>query len=191
MRLLTIDTETTGFPNTEYSVNHPSQPEVLSLGWILSEEATPVSQGQIFIKGSKHISEGAAKCHGLNREFVNAFGVPVETGSKLVNELITQSQMVIGYNIEFDLKMLDILLGSKEGIHRAVKQKCVMQAMTPVCKIMKGNGAGFKFPKLREAYEHCFPGTPAPEYHRALDDCFSTLSIYGWLVNNKPETLVS
>jgi hypothetical protein len=60
-----------------------------------------------------------------------------------------------------------------------------MNAKTSICKLEQKNGkAGYKWPKLREAYFHCF-GEELKDAHDALVDVRATARVLKWLGENR------
>jgi hypothetical protein len=60
-----------------------------------------------------------------------------------------------------------------------------MQEMTPICQL-PGNGrfgAKFKWPKLQEAYYHCFSKN-FDDAHDSLADVTATSKVFKWLLDN-------
>lgn len=57
------------------------------------------------------------------------------------------------------------------------KLACPMKLATPICKIPKRRGGGYKWPNVQEAYEHFFGKTEYVEQHRGADDAFHEAEI--------------
>jgi len=60
---------------------------------------------------------------------------------------------------------------------------CTMKAMTGVCKL-PGMYDDYKWPKLTEAYRHCY-GKEMEGAHDALADVRGCAEVYRWLVAQK------
>lgn len=70
------------------------------------------------------------------------------------------------FNRAFDFDYLE-----DRGIRFPKKLPCPMLLSTPICKCPNANGrAGYKWPKVIEAYKYFFPESNYEELHRGADD---------------------
>jgi DNA polymerase III epsilon subunit-like protein len=112
-------------------------------------------------------------------------------------EAFDQADVLVGHNIEFDLRMVVGELMRLQSpavtnfLNYSFKTQCTMKQMTPVCKLKmqirytrKTDGEEVCFwkqksPKLSEAYKHYFGYVP-PEssLHNSLTDTILCLRVY-------------
>lgn len=183
MKLLFIDTETTGRPGLD------PDPRIVQLGAVLTHvDASRQAQLDLLIQPDGWtIPDVCRAIHGIGTERCQAFGVRMATALGLLGELIAAADLVIAaadlviaHNLPFDQAMLNLeqrranpgaadILGGR-GLF------CTMDAMTPVCKLTNYYG-DYKWPKLDEAYFHFFSQRPA-QSHSALADVESCMAIF-------------
>lgn len=73
---------------------------------------------------------------------------------------------VTAYNNAFDFGFLE-----SRGIKIPKKLPCPMKVATPICALPAKKGkAGYKWPKVEEAWQHFFPEVEYFEEHRGADD---------------------
>ena len=113
MRILVFDTETTGFPSQTLALK--DQPEICQFAGLmlqcdlskrmLSEE----KRIDVLICPAGPIPEEASAVHGITDDTVK----DAPSMSEIIDRLvlcITQSDVVVGHNIDFDKTMMDIEL---------------------------------------------------------------------------------
>lgn len=90
----------------------------------------------------------------------------LETIRQEVQEVINSyPDGVTAYNNAFDFGFLE-----DRGFHFPNKLACPMKLSTPICKIPKKRGHGFKWPNVEEAYKFFTGKTEFIEAHRGADD---------------------
>lgn len=83
-----------------------------------------------------------------------------------VQEIINSYENgVTAYNNSFDFGFLE-----DRGFHFPVKLAYPMKIATPICKLPKKRGYGFKWPNVEEAYKFFTGQTEFIEAHRGADD---------------------
>jgi DNA polymerase III epsilon subunit-like protein len=191
MKYLIFDTETTGFPKSGVDWDSPTQARVCQLAWVKTDERfreISCFKALICSDGKWMITEGAYQTHGISQHDCDKYGCGMRLVLPLFMSAIEHSDLVAAHNIMFDIRMMDIECDAfKESkiTWEGNKFFCTMQAMTPICKLENKNGrAGFKWPKLREAYFHCF-GEELKDAHDALADVRATTRILKWLNENR------
>jgi exonuclease I len=184
MKILVFDTETGGFPSTEKPHDHPCQPDLLAFaGAILDEELNVINQLSIVIQTTKPVPMSATEVNGLTEQFCNSVGFCRGSAADLLTWFSNSPERVTGFNVEFDLKMVD-LFGKQMNYAfplRSKKKLCMMDVMKSVMG---------KRPKLVDAYKHCFPNAPEPKAHAALHDVMMTVSILRWVKQNHPDKMI-
>lgn len=188
---LIYDTETSGFPNSRLSATDPAQCRMIQLAALqLDEEFKEVKQLYTLIKlpEGKLIDEGAFKAHGISEKRCNEEGRHLKDVLEELNGLLLESQYHICHNKQFDDKVLGLEFNSYHKNFWQSNSICTMETMTPICKLphLRRNsfGSAFKWPKLQEAYRHCF-GKDFEGAHDALSDVRATAEIFRWLCTKK------
>lgn len=191
MKYLIFDTETTGFPKTGVDFNDPSQARVCQMAWVIVDERfreVSCFKSMINSFGSWFVTEGAYQVHGISQHDCDKYGLSMSVVLPLFMSAKMGVDIVAAHNIHFDKKLVDIecdALQIDKNDWEGSKYFCTMQAMTPICKLEQKNGkAGYKWPKLREAYQYCF-GEELRDAHDALVDVRATARILKWLFDNR------
>ena len=181
---LFFDTETTGFPNNKAPIDDPNQPHVVQLAVMLDGEGkkTFSAINLIINAGCGEVPEGAFKVHGISKAIYEKFGVSYITALAAFHGLVEKADILIGHNIEYDMKMLKIAyarLGKAGKFASEVASKsqfCTMQSTTNIVKIPKGGG--YKWPKLQEAYKALIDPGGFEGAHDALADVKACREIF-------------
>lgn len=185
---LIFDTETTGFPVKGQPREHPAQARLVQVGWVVLDvnfREISCFKSLIQLPSGKLIADGARAAHGINEADCHRYGIPAKPVMDVYNELWLKSKKVVAHNLNFDRQLIDIENEDTLGLDWS-DQKCVctMHLMTPVCKIEQLTRAGYKWPKLQEAYQYLFK-EEFKGAHDALSDVRATARIFQWLVENK------
>ena len=181
MKVLLVDTETTGLPlkGDEYS---PEQPYVIQLAGVLfdvqGDDIEKSINTLIIPPAGVHFHEKAVQTHGFSEEVVRANGRnPLEVYTEL-RELRKEAQVIAAYNWDFDERLIRTSSERefpefKEdpvcGIHgKDIHHHCVMkQAMTY-----------FKYPrqKLNTVYKELM-GENIQNAHDAMADAVAAMHV--------------
>lgn len=200
MNTLIFDTETTGFPDSRLAFNDPRQGHIVQLACILKDEYWRTIGSFNSLIHPTHfntIHPSAQDAHGISLDMCLNGGIDPEIALRMFNAFMFRASVVVAHNIKFDKKILDIdmMCTFKDGVNvnwDARENYCTMNEMTPICKL-PSNGK-FKWPKLQEAYIHCF-GETFTGAHDALADVNATARVYKWLLDNghvvRPTALAS
>lgn len=187
MKILIIDTESTGLFDYKKRADEEGQPRIAQLAAVLVEvnddwtERNLIADRSCLIRpdGWEMSAELAEKMgHGFTQERLLAEGVPIADALDGYIELFDQCELIAGFNVEYDLKLVRGELRRLGRPDRYAERPvfCAMRAATQVCAIPKKKGGGFKFPKLGEAVE-ILCGNPISGAHNAVDDVQSTISV--------------
>lgn len=196
--ILVFDTETTGKANFRLPADHPSQPYLVQLAAVLLEPETLVERGAfsaIIRPTCYEIPREASDIHGITTEIAGRCGFPLMAVLSSLCEMAGPVTKRIAHNLDFDdmvvasafwrakaspnpFALLDDVTGRRNGF-------CTMRAMTPVCKL-PGAYDDYKWPKLVEAYRHCY-GRDFEGAHDALSDVRACADVYRWLEKQKKE----
>ena len=193
MKILVLDTETnSGIPNFKLSADHPEQPHPCEIAALLqTEPGETIETLDTLIKPDGWLIDPETEgIHGISTEMCEELGRPV--GEVLVDliRMMDQADVVVGYSIDFDLKVIRGAcrrLGMDDR-YQTVKDKKmdVMRACKPLCKLpptyrmKKRNLRGYKLPKLKEAVEVLLK-RDHDGAHRAMIDCRATADLYWYL----------
>lgn len=184
-----FDTETTGFINYKLDLRHESQPRIVQLASILTDEyGSILDQMNCIIKPDGWTIDeagGAFGVHGITNERANADGVPMQEALHRFNAMKKICTHRAGYNLTYDKQMLarEALAYYIPHDSGALGSIDVMQMARPVCNMAptdKMMAAGFKAsknPKLQEAYQLII-GKPLEKAHDAMADVKATMEVY-------------
>jgi len=174
---LVFDTETTGFPRKDLPVSHPDQARVIQIAALLLDEnfkERACFHTLIKPDGWK-ISPGAQAVHGITLEDCQTYGITIERALRVFDSLYQNASTIVAHNVKFDKQMISL-----EGIEFVGQiEFCTMEMMTDICKLPSARG-GFKWPKLKEAYQHAFQ-EELQDAHDALADCRACVRLFKWL----------
>jgi DNA polymerase-3 subunit epsilon len=182
MRVLCYDTETTGLWNFKQGVGHPDQPDMVQLAAILFDSETCVEYGSINIVviPEKPVEPKAAELHGVTPEVIERYGVSRRYAIAAFDGLARNADMRMGHNESFDSKVLEHAYTLSNIPYRpAIKTFCTMHGTTNLCKLPHANGrAGYKWPKLIEAYCALVDPEGFEGAHDALADVRASMALF-------------
>jgi DNA polymerase-3 subunit alpha len=179
---LVFDTETTGKYDFKSLPSSPAQPEVLQLCAKLALDGKIVSSVNVFVDGEKEVEEQAYEVHRIDRNLTRAVGISRRRMVTLFQSMAEKADVLVGHNVEFDIKMLTSSM-VKEGGNAHIFQKkasfCTMRRGTDVCKIPSPTRPGtFKWPTLAEAYAILVDPRGFSNAHDAEADVNATHEVY-------------
>lgn len=151
---LFLDTETTGFPNPNLGPRDPKQGRVCQLAFILTDENNRniAEFCSLIAPDGWAIQMGAQNIHGLTDELCAKYGVKSRTAFQLFQRLADKADIVVAHNLDFDMRMFEMEAAAHDLAMPIFKERyCTMKAATPLCKLPKKQGSGYKWPKLSEA----------------------------------------
>lgn len=178
-----FDTETTGLPLWRDPSDHPQQPHIVQLAYlVLRPDGTEVAAVDRIVKPDGWtIPEEVAAIHGITTEKAQDLGRPAR---EVMDEYLAHHGVIaqrVAHNVSFDDRLLRIALlrhGLTKQDIQAIEDRpkfCTMQAASGIMKMpptAKMAAAGFtkpKPPKLAEAIQHFF-GEGLPGAHDAMVD---------------------
>lgn len=204
MRVLVFDTETTGLPQSKIISPDTLKlwPHIVQFSYVIydTDANDIVVSSDDIVKVGKDvvISDGSIELHGITKEISQNKG-------KNINELIDvfcnhlkSVDVLVGHNIEFDIKMLKVELlrfiySNTISDEKSIKYKnnlydlsnfeniyCTMQKSIDLCGIKKQDKFGKeynKYPKLIELHQKLFNTSP-DNLHNAFNDILITLRCY-------------
>ena len=169
MNYLYFDTETNGFtrkPGTPLS----QCPHIVQLAALLTDsDGSEISCMDALIQPDGWtVPDSAVAVHGITTAKAVAWGRPLWAVMRCFMNLHAAADVLVGHNIQFDLKMVGYEL-ARLGLPMPGKRACcTMEAATGICELA-GNGRNYKFPKLIEVHRHFF-GEGFSGAHGALAD---------------------
>jgi DNA polymerase-3 subunit epsilon len=191
MKVLALDTETSGLPRFDIPAEDPSQPRICSLGYVLFDpeaEDADLACYDLVKPDGWQIPPVVTRVHGLTVERLAKEGRPIHD---VLNNFMVAWELcdrITGYNLAFDLKMLrgELRRDGRPDRHADKPEICCMQASAPLCRIAPTDrmlAAGYrrsKMPKLAEAYQLLL-GKPYIGAHNALTDAQAVVELYRWM----------
>jgi DNA polymerase III epsilon subunit-like protein len=188
MHVLVFDTETTGLPDFSKPADDPCQPRMIQLAAQLYDadrELVGVAHHLVRPDGWEMPAELAEKMgHGLTQNRLLADGVPVAKALEAWAPLHDRADVLVGFGVDFDLKILrgELRRAGMEDRYGAVAKCCVMRACRSLCEIPMPSGRnGFKLPKLTEAVAILLK-RDLTDAHNAMADCAATADLFYYLV---------
>lgn len=182
---LFIDTETTGLTRFDLPESDSRQPRLVQVGALLCEDWGQIREcySAIVQPEGYEIPEEVSKIHGITTEIAKERGRPLFIILSAIERLFLDADLIVAHNVRFDMPVVMAefarVYSTVENVVNMFEQTryCTMLQSTPVCKIPNKGRAGFKWPKLGEAYMHFF-GEVFHNAHDALTDVMACKRIY-------------
>lgn len=187
-----FDTETTGLYGTRDFHRLEGKPAVMSYAHVLvDDDWNEVEEYHELVQIPEEVTihPKAFEAHGICRADCREKGLPLSQVFGAFISAVARSRMVVGYNVQYDLDMMEISYWriqeqTNGGLDKMELPQPVdlMRYSTPICQLPSTNGfRGFKWPKLSEAlkiicdYEHVGA-------HNALADTKGCIRLHKKLV---------
>lgn len=138
--ILYFDTETSGL--------HPGQ--ICQLSYIMQSKKETIAKNFFFTVDN--VEYGAYMVHGFSLEilFKLSKGKRFSYFIKEIETDFKNADLVVSHNTAFDFMFMRAEY-ERLGLDFIVKAEfCSMKKMTPVCKLNRSSGVGYKYPKLSE-----------------------------------------
>ena len=194
MKYLIFDTETNGLPKYKemHSTNphwYKEWPHIVQISWLLfdSERNKIINVTDYVAKLPQgvDIPESASNIHGITKEMSEEKGTDIQKIMYEFNIMLKHTDVIVGHNIEFDLKMIRALFLKNGAIDPFVLNKhidvyCTMKKGIDICKIEAVSKYGkryYKWPKLIELHKKLF-NTEPNDLHNSLTDIYVTLRCF-------------
>jgi DNA polymerase III subunit epsilon len=185
--LLFFDTETTGFTKEHLPVSHPSQPHLVQLAALLTEDDGRMrSTLNVIVKPNGYeIPEDASRVHGITTEIAHRCGIPLALAVTTFSQLLMNAAKRIAHNNTFDDLVMTVA-GQRSGIQELetfLNQQpvyCTMRAATPILKIPSPkarHAQDYKWPNLGQCFQH-FTGKALDGAHNAIVDVRACRAVY-------------
>jgi DNA polymerase III epsilon subunit-like protein len=193
MKLLIIDTETTGLPKYKNSSIYKTDewPYIIQLSWILwdIENNNFINHENDYIKINNNIiiEDGSFKTHGISRNYLNKYGIRLTESLNKLEKAMKECNLIVGHNISFDKRIIIV-----ECIRRNIKFNwknvfCTMKNSVELCQIEKKNSNNeiyYKYPTLNELHYYLFNTNPT-NLHDAFVDIIICLRCYCKMLYDK------
>ncbi len=188
MRLLVLDTETTGLPlKKKASIYEKEQwPYVIQLSYILFNTETNKIE-ETFDKIIKldeniEITEKSISMHKITKELSQSNGIDICYALQKLNSILSKTDMLIGHNISFDKQILIVenIRNKMVSNFPKVKTFCTMKNYKDFCAIIQKREDGstyMKYPTLCELHEKLFDTQP-DNLHNSYIDVLICLKCY-------------
>lgn len=171
MTYLFFDTETTGLPNKRSDITDVSQPHVIQLAAMMTDEVgKELSSIRLIVRMPQKtdtIPEAASAVHGISTEMTQRYGVRPLAAAIMFHDMMVCSKTIVAHNLQFDVSLMKILYARLERpqwfVERA--QVCTMRQAAPIVNLPPTErmlAAGFnkpKAPSLAECYKYFFNET--------------------------------
>lgn len=182
--ILFFDTETTGLPNFRAPMSDDSQPHLVQLACLLTEDdGTERASLSLIVNPGVPIPAGASAVHGITDLIADRAGVSTGTATAMWNRFAERADLIVAHNIRFDMAVMEAAwhrtvpsgLQHMDRLHGARARFCTLDAASPIVNLPpteKMVAAGFnkpKPPKLEECIKHFF-GEALDGAHDALVD---------------------
>ena len=190
MKVLVVDTETTGLPY--YLDGKRKYPSIVQWSFVVfdMETETVLREHDYIIKALDPIPPETTAIHGITEEMSQS-GFDFRDVYPTYIECVEISNVIIGHNIDFDMNVM------KHQCSRLYLEFqhpneifCTAKSSTNICCIERigKRGKYFKYPKLIELYEFLFNETPTG-LHNSMKDVWVCLRCYCQLKQKNIEFL--
>ena len=191
MKILILDSETTGLPEKNISLLATAQwPYIVQLSYILFDTDTnkmiQLSDNIIKLENNIDIPIEASNIHHITKDISLKLGNSIKNILLELNNILLETDLIIGHNLIFDINMLKVEflknnLSNNFIINNiSIPLFCTMKNGRNICNIKKKSRNGsfyIKNPKLIELYNYFFNDTPK-NLHNSLNDILITLRCY-------------
>lgn len=193
---LFFDTETTGQPIYQAPQSDRSQPHIVQLAALLTEDdGTERSSFSLIVRPPEGVAipDGAAAVHGITAELANRSGVSIVTALSMLARLagVAERPVLVAHNLKFDRWLIECGIarnGLSLDVFTGAETFCTMEASAPIVALPPTDrmvAAGFdkpKPPKLEEAYRF-FAGRDLENAHDAMGDVRGCRDVFFALKN--------
>lgn len=190
MSIIFYDTETTGLPDWKAPSESETQPHLVQLAAIVTEDdGKVITEIDLIIKpdGWK-IPDEVIAIHGITNEKALEVGLSEEDAVKQFFSL-WNGQKRVSHNRTFDQRIMRIAAKRymddifPEIWAETEEHDCTMLMAKPIMQMLPKGKYGFKQPKLSEAYLF-FTGKELEGAHNALTDARACMEIYFAIKNS-------
>lgn len=191
---MVFDTETSGLPLWGEPSEDKRQPHVVQYTAVLTDADTQQEMDfvNLLVKPDGWtIEPDAMKAHGISMETLLAEGGPESAAVEAFASMAKKADLVVGYNVAFDLRIMRIAMlrfgYTKDGVDQFAREQvrkhcCQVQAtplarIPPTDKMMQAGRKTWKTPNLGEAVKAIL-GEEMDDAHDARADVLYTQRLY-------------
>ncbi len=170
---LFFDTETTGLPKDWRApiTDTANWPRLVQLAWLAYDAAGNKVAGDNHIvkPAGFEIPKQASDIHGITNDKAIAFGKDLQVVLKIFHSRLTESEILVGHNIDFDVKIVgaEFIRMNIPPVTPPRRKICTMQSSTRFCNLPGPRGP--KWPKLQELHCKLFNENFAEAHNAAAD----------------------
>lgn len=179
MKVLVIDTETSGLFDFKQPADAAGQPRLAQFGAIYcdldSEQVEEQRVGMHIQPDGWEMDPGAGAVNGLTTAFLRENGVPVAEALNAYEKAILDGYTVVAFNAQFDTKVMraEFRRAGRPDLFEQTPNVCVMRPMMKLGVVKASGGGGF--PKLSDCCAHF--GITHEKRHDAIGDAEAALAI--------------
>jgi len=185
---LIFDTEATGFHKGKERLGNPEQPYLVQLGAQLFDDETRRVLAEInlialpeFRGVVAEIPQQAIDVHGITNEIAREYGLSYKVVVPMFNQLLKKADRCVCHNVGYDEVIMLVAycrIAADQDLYRSKPHICTMKALTPIMKLPKKKGSGFKWPSLMEAYKTYVDPAGFEGAHDAMEDVRATAKVF-------------
>ena len=142
--ILYFDTETSGL--------RPGQ--ICQLSYVMQEGLCTTAKNFFFTVD--FVEYGAFCVHGFSVEKLKVLsnGKRFADYFSEIQQDFDKADVIVGHNVSFDISFMRAEYQALGKIFFVNNEFCTMKKTTPVCKLPRNSGVGYKYPKLNELCTH-------------------------------------
>ena len=183
MKWLIFDTETTGLP-PKHRLLHPETiqdwPYIVQFSFILFDTETLKTTEYDYVIKAPYVPEESTKIHGITQSMNREQGFPFICIYDIFKLCVEQCDVIIGHNVEFDIKMLEVEC-MRNSMQYSIQKPivCTMKSTTKMCNL-----PNMKWPTLNELHRSLFD-TSVIHLHNSIIDVIVCMRCYYWITYKK------
>jgi DNA polymerase III epsilon subunit-like protein len=203
MKLLIVDTETTGLPkHRKQPIENTSDwPHIIQLSYILYDttknKMIVMHDWIIKIDSSVIVSPESEAIHGISYNKSRSEGILMQDALIYYNICMDNADVVIGHNLVFDKSMIQV-----EGIRNQIPmftqnilEYCTMLKSIYTCKLLTISkqypfDSYYKWPTLVELHKHLFNGVSPSGVHNSWVDILVCMRCY-YLIEHQEDLYIT
>jgi|GEM_PF-3037820 len=179
---LSFDTETTDLIKPGQTIEAEDFPRLKQIGMVQFDDLGEVyGREEKLVASEAYSKRGAERVHGISDREAGRRGIPELRALVTVYECLEAAQIVVGWNIKFDIDVLRatcLRLGRDHHklIRPGLRVIDLQEIMTPIVDARFEDG-GQKWPSLEDGYQHLF-GRSIADHHNAYQDAKACMEIF-------------
>ena len=164
--IIYFDTETTGL--------YPGQ--ICQLSYLMQDNDKTIAKNFFF--SVDNVEYSAFLVHGFSKEKLEAlsFGKRFLDHFLEIKNDFEKADVIIAHNTSFDFSFMRKEYERLNQTFFVKKEFCSMKKFTPICKLPRRSGVGYKYPKLNELCS--FLGVSENEIHKTVSTLFDSNSAF-------------